>query len=454
MKQLKFIAVFLLSAVFAFGLAACDTSQSTEKPKSTATVSLNKTELVLTEFESERLVATTDPVGDPLEFSSDNPEVAIVSPSGGLVYAQAPGTAVITVTATESGNKETCSVTVKEMSVPEVALPEGSIDLSSLAGWTATTDESAAGVTTATVNTETGATVVEYDQEAARDTANWSSYVQMYLADKSSGLTDASKAETLCVQMRGNGQAIQLTMATNTGDRIILKQQTEVPETWTTVRLEITPNLRFRLSDIKNILIQPVPNWRGSADSFKLGAVWFETSEETATEPSGDYNAYTPLVSLDLSKWTEDPESNFTISSEDGVYTAGGGKISATYTEGTGIRIENRSYNDWARFNLYLPENVDYSGAAFLVFQIDGLTDGIVKGQVDWGNMWGTDFTLMSGSASQENGYCFVSGNYYFVDVSMMELSAGMSVSIAPPYLADGKTSASFTIESVQLMRL
>ena len=245
MKQLKFIAVFLLSAVFAFGLAACDTSQSTEKPKSTATVSLNKTELVLTEFESERLVATTDPVGDPLEFSSDNPEVAIVSPSGGLVYAQAPGTAVITVTATESGNTETCSVTVKEMSVPEVALPEGSIDLSSLAGWTATTDESAAGVTTATVNTETGPTVVEYDQEAARDTANWSSYVQMYLADKSSGLTDASKAETLCVQMRGNGQAIQLTMATNTGDRIILKQQTEVPETWTTVRLAV-PSFRYQ----------------------------------------------------------------------------------------------------------------------------------------------------------------------------------------------------------------
>lgn len=223
---------------------------------------------------------------------------------------------------------------------------------------------------------------------------------------------------------------------------------------WTTVRFEITPNLRFRLSDIKNILIQPVPNWRGSADSFKLGAVWFETGEESATKPSEEYDAYTQLVSFDLSKWTEDPESNFTISSENGVYTAGGGKISATYTEGTGIRIENRGYNDWARFNLYLPENEDYSGAAFLVFQIDGLTDGIVKGQVDWGNMWGTDFTLMSGSASQENGYCFVSGSYYFVDVSMMELSAGMSVSIAPSYLADGKTSASFTIKSVQLMRL
>ena len=96
-------------------------------------VSLNKTELTLTEGDSETLTATVEPsdaTNPAVNWSSDKPEVATVE--GGTVTAKAAGTATITATAADSsGVSATCTVTVTQstysISADTTALDFGSV---------------------------------------------------------------------------------------------------------------------------------------------------------------------------------------------------------------------------------------------------------------------------------------------------------------------------------------
>ena len=83
-------------------------------------VTLDKTELTLTEGETETLTATVRPDNADnrkVTWSSDKTEVATVD-SDGKVTAVKPGEAVVTVTTEDGGKTATCKVTVKAKVVP------------------------------------------------------------------------------------------------------------------------------------------------------------------------------------------------------------------------------------------------------------------------------------------------------------------------------------------------
>ena len=87
-------------------------------------VSLDKTEIELTEGDEEQLTATIAPENASnknVSWSSSDEEVGTVS-SGGKVTAVKAGTATITVTTEDGGKTATCAVTVKS-GLPEGALP-------------------------------------------------------------------------------------------------------------------------------------------------------------------------------------------------------------------------------------------------------------------------------------------------------------------------------------------
>ncbi len=83
-------------------------------------VSLDKTELTLTEGEAETLTATVKPDNadnKKVKWSSDKTDVATVDGSGRVTAVKA-GEAVITVTTEDGGKTATCKVTVKAKVVP------------------------------------------------------------------------------------------------------------------------------------------------------------------------------------------------------------------------------------------------------------------------------------------------------------------------------------------------
>ena len=83
-------------------------------------VSLDKTELTLTEGETETLTATVRPDNADnrkVTWGSDKTEVATVD-GDGRVTAVKPGEAVVTVTTEDGGKTATCAVTVKAKAVP------------------------------------------------------------------------------------------------------------------------------------------------------------------------------------------------------------------------------------------------------------------------------------------------------------------------------------------------
>ena len=90
------------------------------KTVSVTEVSLDKTELTLTEGETETLTATVRPDNADnrkVTWSSDKTEVATVG-GDGRVTAVKPGEAVVTVTTEDGGRTATCKVTVKAKAVP------------------------------------------------------------------------------------------------------------------------------------------------------------------------------------------------------------------------------------------------------------------------------------------------------------------------------------------------
>ena len=83
-------------------------------------VTLDKTELTLTEGETETLTATVKPDNADnrkVTWSSDKTEIATVD-GAGKVTAVKPGEAVVTVTTEDGGKTATCKVTVKAKAVP------------------------------------------------------------------------------------------------------------------------------------------------------------------------------------------------------------------------------------------------------------------------------------------------------------------------------------------------
>lgn len=83
-------------------------------------VSLDRTELTLTEGETETLTATVRPDNADnrkVAWSSDKTDVATVD-GAGKVTAVKPGEAVVTVTTEDGGKTATCKVTVKAKVVP------------------------------------------------------------------------------------------------------------------------------------------------------------------------------------------------------------------------------------------------------------------------------------------------------------------------------------------------
>ncbi|MDE7087243.1 MAG: Ig-like domain-containing protein, partial [Clostridia bacterium] len=111
----KILALFAIVCVFccAIGLAACDTTDGGEV--AVTEITLDKTELTLTEGESYTFTATIAPenaTDQSMEWSSSDESVATVDYAS--VVAKAEGEATITVTA-NNGKTATCTVTV----VPE-----------------------------------------------------------------------------------------------------------------------------------------------------------------------------------------------------------------------------------------------------------------------------------------------------------------------------------------------
>ena len=95
-------------------------------------VSLNKSEMTLTEGESETLAATVTPENaenKSIKWSSNNEAVATVDVNG-TVTAKSAGTAVITATST-NGKSAGCTVTVEKKQIPvtEVRLSESTVGI-------------------------------------------------------------------------------------------------------------------------------------------------------------------------------------------------------------------------------------------------------------------------------------------------------------------------------------
>ena len=96
-------------------------------------VTLDKTELTLTEGETETLTATVKPDNadnKKVTWSSDKTEVATVDGAGKVTAVKA-GEAVVTVTTEDGGRTATCAVTVKAktVSVTEVTLDRAELTL-------------------------------------------------------------------------------------------------------------------------------------------------------------------------------------------------------------------------------------------------------------------------------------------------------------------------------------
>ncbi len=91
-----------------------------EKTVSVTEVSLDRTELTLTEGSSENLTATVKPdnaTNKKVTWKSDNADIASVDKSGKVTALKA-GEATVTVTTEDGGKTATCKVTVKSKNVP------------------------------------------------------------------------------------------------------------------------------------------------------------------------------------------------------------------------------------------------------------------------------------------------------------------------------------------------
>ena len=99
----------------------------TQNGEPVSLLSLNKNSIELLSGNSETLIATVIPIDAPLQWSSNNPSVAIVDQSG-IVSAIGNGSAIISVS-TDDGKSASCSVSVTT-SVTSVSLNKTELCLS------------------------------------------------------------------------------------------------------------------------------------------------------------------------------------------------------------------------------------------------------------------------------------------------------------------------------------
>ncbi|MDR0437228.1 MAG: Ig-like domain-containing protein [Bacteroidales bacterium] len=112
MRKITLYIVAIIT-VFTTVFTAC------KKDEAVTGVTLNKNTLTLTVGQDETLVASVLPgnaANKSATWSSDDPSVATVY--FGVVSAKSEGTAIITVTTTDGGKTDRCTVTVQATSVP------------------------------------------------------------------------------------------------------------------------------------------------------------------------------------------------------------------------------------------------------------------------------------------------------------------------------------------------
>ena len=180
--------------VTAVGAGTASITVTTEDGKKTATckvtvkipvtgVTLNKSELTLTEGETGQLTATVSPSNASnknVSWKSSSTSVATVS-SAGLVTAVAEGTATITVTTVDGGKTASCQVTVKKKVIPVTGVSLNKTELALVKGETSQL--------TATVN----------PSNATNKNVSWTSSSAAVATVSSSGLVTAVGAGTATI---------------------------------------------------------------------------------------------------------------------------------------------------------------------------------------------------------------------------------------------------------------
>lgn len=439
MKKFATIMATLLAVVLMFSLVACgggeneDLSGGNKKPG--ATVTLNKTELVLEEGATERLTATTDPANEGVTFASSDDEVASVSASG-LVSALGVGTATITATVESSGNTATCSVTVNAQPVP--ALPTGETGFFRV-DQDLDFERNKSVIGSLTIKRDGGVTTISYDETAAQD-LTWQNWARLLMEED----MDVSRKTDVSIMIKGGGEAVWFKLLSKSGVTI-MEQEITAGLQWVTYDFKIPEGKRYLLSELEGIYVNvPRPNASNSGSgSVQIAGVWFTGDAEPTEEVVYNYSDYESIAALDLSIWNDDAYSEF---DENGVATDANGKtVTGTYdAEKDELKFVNNGVNEWKKFNIPLPA-ADYSEAAVLVICATGTEGMHLKGQVNYGN----DFEFVNFDGTKQ---------YYFVDISELTLTvaegAPVYVTLVPSYLFGGATSSEITIHSVEIMKL
>lgn len=436
MKKFVTIVATLLAALLLFSFVACngggdDQGGNTAKPG--ATVTLNKTELVLEEGETERLTATTVPSDESVTFSSSDTSVASVSASG-LVAALSIGTATITATAESSGNTATCSVTVNAQPVP--ALPTdatGYYRVDDVVSFEPNRD----AVGSITAKKEGEISTITYDEEAARDDLGWSNYVRLIFNDN----MDVSRKTKVGILIRGGGESVWFKLASKSGP-VIMETQITAPMNWMQYEFDIPADKRYMLSDIEAVYLnvpRPSASYTGSG-SVSVAGVWFSGDSEPTQKPVYNYNDYQSITKLDLSAWSQDAYSDFV----EGVATGAGGKtVTGTYdADKDELKFVNDGVNEWKKVSLPIPA-ANYTNAKVLVICATGTQGMWLKGQFNYNN--NTNFEFLDFDGTRQ---------YYFVDISNITFTETSVFTLVPSYLFGGAASAEITIHSVEIMEL
>lgn len=117
MKKFILNALFICATII--GFTSCGPQSNPNGD--VKSITLNTTEMIISEIGSERLTATTDPAGAQVTWKSSNTEVATVA-ANGLVTAAGIGTC--TITATAGDKTATCEVEVAGYFDPRVVSVE------------------------------------------------------------------------------------------------------------------------------------------------------------------------------------------------------------------------------------------------------------------------------------------------------------------------------------------
>lgn len=190
--------------------AKCNITVLNEKGVKVKGVSLNETELKLTEGEDFTLTATVEPINatyKDVTWKSSNKKVATVDEDGNVTAVKA-GEATITVTTVEEGMTAKCKVTVKApestvIDVTGVTIKDGS-------------DNNLNGQTlTLTAGDETTLTAEVAPEKATNKTVTWSVSGDAITFNEEIGKVTAVKAGTATITATADGKSATVTITVN-----------------------------------------------------------------------------------------------------------------------------------------------------------------------------------------------------------------------------------------------